>query len=258
MRWRYSRITARLTVAGDTPKGLAPRRWQTPLATISMTVASCSPDNRRGALSFLPSAFAFSKPALVRRRMETSSWSDTQAAKPAFEANIEHGWASCPLTQNGYFRIVSQARYPRPRPLAEAYEQLSAATSTRHHLFILDDVSLLDDTLVDFRLLSGPRQLTDVYLLALAVVHDRPTGNARHSHSPQRRPPGQGKQHSCTLISVTFASPTPTAQQAPRTAPSSTGPRGSTGRTGCFGNLLGLRGRLRLALCMKSVLGSGP
>ena len=89
-----------------------------------------------------------------------------------FEANIEHGWASCPLTQNGYLRIVSQARYPRPRPLAEACEQLSAATSTQHHLFIPDDVSLLDDTLVRFRHLSGPRQLTDVYLLALAVVHD--------------------------------------------------------------------------------------
>ena len=36
-----------------------------------------------GSPSFLPSAFAFSKPALVRRRMDTSSWSDTQAAKPA-------------------------------------------------------------------------------------------------------------------------------------------------------------------------------
>ena len=48
-----------------------------------MAAASCSFDNRRGAPSFLPSAFAFSKPALVRRRMDTSSWSDTQAAKPA-------------------------------------------------------------------------------------------------------------------------------------------------------------------------------
>ena len=107
-----------------------------------------------------------------------------------FEANIEHGWASCPLTQNGYLRIVSQARYPHPRPLAEAYEQLSAATSTQHHLFIPDDVSLLDDTLVRFRHLSGPRQLTDVYLLALAVVHDAQLVTLGHSHSPQRRPTG--------------------------------------------------------------------
>ena len=52
MRRRYSRFTARLTVAGDTPKDLAPRRWLTPLATISMAAASCSSDNRRGAPGF--------------------------------------------------------------------------------------------------------------------------------------------------------------------------------------------------------------
>ena len=69
---RYSRFTARLTVAGDTPKDLATRRWLTPLPTISMTAASCSSDNRRGAPSFLPSAFALSKPALVRRWMDSS------------------------------------------------------------------------------------------------------------------------------------------------------------------------------------------
>ena len=60
MRWRYSRFTARLTVAGDTSKDLATRRWLTPLATISMAAASCSSDNRRGAPSFLPSALAVS------------------------------------------------------------------------------------------------------------------------------------------------------------------------------------------------------
>ena len=72
MRRRCSHFTARLTVAGDTPKDPAMRRWLTPLATISMTAAYCSRDNRRGAPSVLPSASAFSKPALVRRRMDTS------------------------------------------------------------------------------------------------------------------------------------------------------------------------------------------
>ena len=68
MRRRYSRFTARLTVAGDTPKDLATRRWLTPLATISMTAASCSSDNRRGAPSFLPAAFAFRGCLPVRGR----------------------------------------------------------------------------------------------------------------------------------------------------------------------------------------------
>ena len=39
MRWRYSRFTARLTVAGDTPKDLATLRWLTPVATIWMAAA---------------------------------------------------------------------------------------------------------------------------------------------------------------------------------------------------------------------------
>ena len=86
--------------------------------------------------------------------------------------NAGEGWASCPLTQNGYLRIRSQPRYPRPLRLAEAYAQLLDATSSQNHQFIADDISLLDDTLVRFGNLAGPRQLTDVYLLALAVAHD--------------------------------------------------------------------------------------
>ena len=38
--------------------------------------------------------------------------------------------------------------------------------------FFPDDISILDGALVDVRRLSGYRQLTDVYLLALAVAHD--------------------------------------------------------------------------------------
>ena len=86
--------------------------------------------------------------------------------------NIEQGWASCPLTQNGYLRIRSQRNYPRPLGLIQSHEQLLAATSTHYHQFIADDISLLDDSLVRFRDLSNHRQLTDVYLLALAVAQD--------------------------------------------------------------------------------------
>ena len=89
-----------------------------------------------------------------------------------FTANERGGWASCPLTQNGYLRIRSQPSYSRPLRLAEAYAQLLEATSSQHHQFIADDISLLDDTLVRFRDLAGPGQLTDIYLLALAVAHD--------------------------------------------------------------------------------------
>ena len=86
--------------------------------------------------------------------------------------HIERGWASCPLTQNGCVRIISQPRYPNALGVAEAVIRLREAVSTPWHQFVPDDLSLLDDDVVDRLQLLGPRQLTDVYLLALAVAHD--------------------------------------------------------------------------------------
>lgn len=94
------------------------------------------------------------------------------AASTWFERNVEQGWATCPLTQNGYLRIRSQRGYPNTVSAVEAREHLLAATSSRYHLFIADDISLLDDALVRYRELSSHRRITDVYLLALAVSHE--------------------------------------------------------------------------------------
>ncbi len=86
------------------------------------------------------------------------------------DANIEFGWASCPLTQNGYLRIVSQPGYPNPGTVREAALRLAAAAGTAHHEFWTDDLSLLDDRHFDGDRLLGPRHLTDHYLLGLAVA----------------------------------------------------------------------------------------
>ena len=56
--------------------------------------------------------------------------------------------------------------------IEEAFALLHAAVSTQYHQFVPDDVSILNDALVDTRRISGHRQLTDVYLLALAVTHN--------------------------------------------------------------------------------------
>ena len=56
--------------------------------------------------------------------------------------------------------------------LTDALSRLQRAVSTPYHRFIPDDVSLLDDALIDRGHLLGHRQLTDVYLLALANAHD--------------------------------------------------------------------------------------
>jgi hypothetical protein len=34
------------------------------------------------------------------------------------EQEVDHGWATCPITQNGVLRIMSQPAYPNHRPVA--------------------------------------------------------------------------------------------------------------------------------------------
>ncbi len=85
--------------------------------------------------------------------------------------NIAHGWASCPMTQNGFVRILTQPRYPRPLSASDAIQRLSEATSTRWHAFWPDDVSLLDSTRFHRSKIHGPHQITDLYLLSLAANH---------------------------------------------------------------------------------------
>lgn len=87
------------------------------------------------------------------------------------DSNISAGWATCPLTQNGYVRIVSQPNYPNPGSTFEAMARLRAATASEHHRFWPDSVSLLDGARVDPNRVHGPQQLTDIYLLALAVAN---------------------------------------------------------------------------------------
>jgi len=81
----------------------------------------------------------------------------------------QQGWASCPLTQNGFLRVISQPKYPKPIATSQAIDLLQAAVSTPHHEFWPADLSLVDSTQFERGLIHGPRQLTDLYLLALAV-----------------------------------------------------------------------------------------
>lgn len=90
-------------------------------------------------------------------------------AKTWLKENITHGWASCPLTQNGCIRIMSQPGYPGALPAAAVAERLAAATATSHHAFWPDAVSMLDTGRIAWNAVLGSRQVTDVYLLALAA-----------------------------------------------------------------------------------------
>jgi toxin-antitoxin system PIN domain toxin len=79
------------------------------------------------------------------------------------------GWASCPITQNGCVRIMSSPGYPNTIPVRSVIERLTGATGAPQHEFWADSVSLLDARIAEPMRIHGPRQLTDVYLLALAV-----------------------------------------------------------------------------------------
>jgi uncharacterized protein len=81
------------------------------------------------------------------------------------------GWASCAITENGFVRVISQPRYPSPISPAEAIDLLGRARETIHHEFWSCDISLLDSEVIDPSRLHGPRQVTDAYLLALAVAY---------------------------------------------------------------------------------------
>jgi len=78
-------------------------------------------------------------------------------------------WASCPLTQNGFVRIISQPSYPGRISFEEATNLLGDACAHGSHQFWPDDISILDKTYFDHALNHGPKQVTDAYLLALAV-----------------------------------------------------------------------------------------
>lgn len=82
------------------------------------------------------------------------------------------GWASCPITQNGCMRIMSHPGYPNTVPVSAVLERLAEASRSPYHEFWPDDITLLDEDRIDADRIHGPRQLTDVYLLALAVRHE--------------------------------------------------------------------------------------
>lgn len=94
------------------------------------------------------------------------------AAMAWFSANAANGWASCPITQNGCVRTMSHAAYPGAPAVHEIVQRLYRASIDPVHEFWPDDISVLDGTQIDATRVHGPKQLTDIYLLALAVRHD--------------------------------------------------------------------------------------
>ena len=88
--------------------------------------------------------------------------------------NYHDGWASCPLTENGIVRIMSNPAYNQQRSLAPTTvaELLRTFAGRTNHEFWPDSVSFLDSAVIDTEKVFGPRQITDLYLLALAASRE--------------------------------------------------------------------------------------
>ena len=88
-------------------------------------------------------------------------------------ANAAAGWATCPVTENGFVRILGQPSYPgwpgTPEAAAKVLRGLIA--SIPGHRFLPDEISLLDHAVFPSLQGVGARAVTDLYLLALAVHH---------------------------------------------------------------------------------------
>jgi uncharacterized protein len=87
-----------------------------------------------------------------------------------FHSQPGRAWATCPLAENAFLRIMGAASYPGnrgdPTLLRTLLIQMCAFPG---HQFWADDLSLRDP--IQFPALPVSNQLTGVYLLALAVAH---------------------------------------------------------------------------------------
>jgi toxin-antitoxin system PIN domain toxin len=84
--------------------------------------------------------------------------------------HAHEGWATCPLTQTGFVRILSNPAFsPNALSPAHALALLQANLGHPFHRFWADDLSFTQ-ALESFQPhLAGHQQVTDGYLLGLAI-----------------------------------------------------------------------------------------
>jgi toxin-antitoxin system PIN domain toxin len=87
-----------------------------------------------------------------------------------FTGRRGEGWATCPVTQTGFVRIVSNPAFSRdavqPR---EALHVLAANIAAKDHEFWPDELPVAMAVAFAGVRLVGHQQVTDAYLLGLAI-----------------------------------------------------------------------------------------
>jgi uncharacterized protein len=84
------------------------------------------------------------------------------------------GVATCAIVQNGAARVMAQANYAKKmrQSVADAIVTIRHFCEDTDHQFWHLDAALVDTNAFDERSLLGPKQITDAYLLALAVKNN--------------------------------------------------------------------------------------
>lgn len=90
-------------------------------------------------------------------------------ARTWFEQTVDDGWATCPITQHAFIRIAGKPSYQMPGTVSDMADVLRRVCQRPGHVFWSDSISLLSSPLVDLTRLANHGQITDTYLLALAV-----------------------------------------------------------------------------------------
>lgn len=111
-----------------------------------------------------------------------------------FADHHPRGWATCPLTENGFLRILSHPGAGVEADRTTLVASLRTFCSSPHHDFWPDAVSLRDASLFDASVVVSHRQLTDVYLLGLATRMDGTLATFDGS-IPLRAVKGATRQH---------------------------------------------------------------
>lgn len=94
-----------------------------------------------------------------------------KVAKDWFREASGNGWATCPITENAFVRILGQSAYPNgPQTPTAALQILRHLTSLPGHQFWADDISITNQDPFTIRPTATARQLTDIYLLGLAAI----------------------------------------------------------------------------------------
>ncbi len=96
-----------------------------------------------------------------------------ESAHQWFKKERGQGWATCPITQSGLVRLSSNKKILAEAVTpTEAYILLNTLVALPDHQFLADSIPLNEAIIFQQVNILGHRQITDAYLLSLAIYNE--------------------------------------------------------------------------------------